>query len=348
MARVRHNAVGEVRERVGLGTAVTEYQVPRSKPADVVNKSVDPATLRDMSNNLEEQGQKIAVGLFVLLVTWLLTGFVAVKLYEAGVEPGVGVVLGTYAGALALLGLVSYSEYNNRDKSAFEQITWVVAVVAIVLMLSSVWNGTEGRTAMVILAFGVAACNPWGLGKLVAGMRGWNDTQSAREALYVNETTVYTSDHIPRGVAETLGVADDQADPVLVGVRDNGTLVFPIVGGVPFMVRQAKDFCDIGMKEIATQRGPGSGLTRDAMVNQMIGPRNGTVPGRPVSYLKITRAVYDAMIAGLYATGLVVADGKSGTKWAKIKDGTRYECGYSDQEIMSVLLQYSSKSVRGE
>jgi len=345
MARVRHSAVGEVRERVGLGTAVTEYQVPKSKPADVVNKSVDPGTLRDMSNNLEEQGQKIAVGLLVLLVTWLLTGFVAVQLYEAGVEPGVGLVFGTYAGALALLGTISWSEYNNRNKSNFEQATWVVAATAILLMLVSVWNGTEGRTAMIILAFCVAACNPWGLSKLVAGMRGWNDTRSAREALYVNETTVYTSDHLPARAAETLGVYDDQADPVLVAVRSNGSLVFPAVGGVPFMVRQVKDFCDLGMKEVATQRGPGSGLAREAMINHMIGPRNGTVPGRPVSYMKVTRAVYDAVIAGLYATGLVIADGKNSTKWAKIKEGTRYECGYSDQEILTALLQHSSQSV---
>lgn len=341
MARVRHNAVGEVRERVGLGTAVTEYQVPRSKPADVVNKSVDPATLRDMSNNLEEQGQKIAVGLFVLLVTWLLTGFVAVKLYEAGVEPGVGVVLGTYAGALALLGLVSYSEYNNRDKSAFEQITWVVAVVAIVLMLASAWNGTEGRTAMVILAFAVSACNPWGLGKLVAGMRGWNDTQAAREALYVNETTVYTSDRLPGTQAS---VHDQNADPVLVAVRDNGSLVFPAVNGVPFLVRQVEDFCFQAMKEVQTQRGPGSGLAREAMVNQLIGPPDNTVPGRSKSKITVTRTVYDAVLAGLYATGLA-ADGDKGAVWAKIKSGTRYECGYGIEEINAILLQYSSKSV---
>lgn len=344
MARVRHSAVGEVRERVGRGTAVTEYQVPKSKPADVVNKSVDPGTLRDMSNNLEEQGQKMAVGLFFLLVTWLLTGFVAVKLYEAGVEPGTGLVLGTYAGALAVLGTISWSEYNNRRKSNFEQITWIVAAVAIVLMLVSVWNGTDGRTAMVILAFCVAALNPWGLSKLVAGMRGWNDTKEARKALYENETTVYTSDRLPGRHADALGVHDENTDPVLVAVRDNGSLVFPAVNGVPFLVRQVEDFCFQAMKEVGTQRGPGSGLAREAMVKQVVGPPNNTVPGRPQSRITVTRTVYDAVLAGLYASGLVT-DGDKGATWAKIKPGTKYECGWGIEEISATLLQHSSKSV---
>ncbi len=347
MARVRHSAVGEVRERVGRGTAVTEYQVPHSKPADVVNKSVDPGVLRDVSNNLEEQGQKMAVGLFFLLVTWLLTGFVAVKLYEAGVEPGVGLVLATYAGAFLVLGMVCYSEYTNRHKSNFEEITWIVSAVAIVLMLASLWNGTDGRTTMVILAFYVAALNPWGLSKMVAGMRGWNDTKEVRKSLYENETTIYTSDHLPGTQADAFGVHNKTDDPVLVAVRDNGSLVFPAVRGVPFLVRQVEDFCFQAMKEVATQRGPGSGLAREAMVNQLIGPPNNTVPGRPKSKITVTRTVYDAAMTGLYATGLA-ADGDKGATWAKIKEGTRYECGYGLEEISATLLQYSSKSAGDE
>lgn len=347
MARAKHTAQETIRERVGKGTATTNYSynIPVSKPAKVIEGSANPGTVRDMSNAKEEQGIKIVVGLLMTVVTWLIAGSVMMLAYSQDFRLSLDIVGGVYVATIAVLMTVSLNQYKNRAKSSFEQVTWIVAAIAILLMLRSLYMGTEEKTAMLILAFWIAALNPLGLAKLVAGMGGWNDANVTRGTLYVNEQTVYTSDLVakePRASTATSGSSDE---PVLTSTRDNGTLTFPAVNNLPFLLRQIEDFCYIAMSETATGKGPGSGLAREAMLNQMIGPRNNTVPNRPQSYIKVTRDVYDAVMSGLYATGLVESGPKGAAVWTKIKDGTQYACGYSIHEIRTQLLAHSNQSV---
>lgn len=346
MARNKHTAAEKIRERVGEGTAVTDYRynVPISKPAKVIEGSANPETVGSMSNTKEAQGVKIVVGLLMTITTWLLVGSVAMFAYSKGARLTLDIVFGVYIATFCILLAVSWNQYNNRAKSSFEQVTWIVSAVAIVLMLRSLYLGTEEKTAMLIIAFWLAALNPFGLAKLIAGMGGWNDANVTRETLYVNERTVLASEGAaPRPkVQETHSNASDE--PILVGVRDNGQLLFPAVNGLPFLVRQVEDFCYTAFPERVTEKGPGSGLARDNMLNQMIGPRNNTVVNRPQSYIKVTRGVYDAIMAGLYATGLV-EDGDKGSTWTKIKQGTQFTCGYSINEIRAMLLAHSNQSI---
>ena len=347
MARTKHTAQEAIRERVGKGTATTDYtyNIPISKPAKVIEGSANPNTVRDMSNAKEEQGIKIVVGLLMTVVTWLIVGSVAMLAYSQDFRLSLDIVAGTYVATIAVLVAVSLNQYKNRAKSSFEQVTWIVAAIAILLMLRSLYMGTEERTAMLILAFWIAALNPLGLAKLIAGMGGWNDANVTRDTLYVNEQTVYAGDGpavAPRASTASSGPVDE---PILSGVRDNGSLVFPAVNGVPFLVRQVEDFCYTAMNETMTDKGPGSGLARSVMLNQMIGPRNNTVANRPQSYIKVTRDVYDAIMAGLYATGLVESGPKGAAMWTKIKDGTTAACGYSIHEIRTQLLAHSSQSI---
>lgn len=348
MARTKHTAQEVIRERVGRGTATTDYtyNIPISKPAKVIEGSANPGTVRDMSNAREEQGIKIVVGLLMTVVTWLIVGSVMMLAYSQDFRLSLDIVVGIYVATIAVLMAVSLSQYKNRAKSSFEQVTWIVAVVAVFLMLRSLYMGTEEKTAMLILAFWIAALNPLGLAKLIAGMGGWNDANVTRSTLYVNEQTVYAGDGpaaSPRASTVASGSSDE---PILTGVRDNGTLVFPSVNGVPFLLRQVEDFCYIAISETATGKGPGSGLAREAMLNQMIGPRNNTVANRPQSYIKVTRDVYDAIMAGLYAIGLIESGPKNAATWTKIKDGTTAACGYSIHEIRTQLIAHSNQSLK--
>lgn len=347
MARTKHTAQEAIREPVGRGTGVTDYtyNTPISKPAKVIEVSANPGTVRDMSNAKEEQGIKIVVGLLVTVATWAVVGGVMIFAHSKGFRLTLDIVGGIYIVTTAILLAVSINQYKNRAKSSFEQVTWIVAAVAILLMLRSLYMGTEEKTAMLILAFWIAALNPFGLAKLVAGMGGWNDANVTRDTLYVNERTVRGGDPVtmePRGSTAASASSDE---PILIGVRDNGSLVFPAVNGLPFLLRQVEDFCYIAMSETVTDKGPGSGLARSVMLNQMIGPRNNTVPNRPQSYIKVTRDVYDAIMAGLYATGLVESGPKGAAVWTKIKPGTTAACGYSIHEIRTQLLAHSSQSI---
>jgi len=346
MARSKHNAAEAIRERVGKGTAVTDYSynIPISKPAKVIEGSANPEVVGSMSDIKEDQLRKIVIGLLMTVVTWLLVGFVAMLAYSQDFRLTLDIVGGVYVSTFIVLGAVSWNQYNNRHNSSFEQVTWVVAAVAILLMLRSLYLGTEEKTAMLIIAFWLAALNPLGLAKLIAGMSGYNDANVTRSTLYVNEQTVYTSEGAAAPSAPSASSSGASDEPVLVGVRDNGQLLFPTVNGLPFLVRQVEDFCYTALLERATEKGLGSGLAREAMLNQMIGPRNNTVANRPQSYIKVTRGVYDAIMAGLYATGLV-EDGDRGSTWTKIKQGTEYTCGYSINEIRAMLLAHSNQSI---
>jgi hypothetical protein len=345
MARNKHNAAEAIRERVGKGTAVTDYSynIPISKPAKVIEGSANPEVVGSMSDIKEAQGIKIVVGLLMTITTWLLVGSVAMFAYNEGARLTLDIVGGVYVSTIAVLVAVSISQYKARKKSSFEQVIWIVAATAIFLMLRSLYLGTEEKTAMLIIAFWLAALNPFGLAKLITGMGGWNDANVTRGTLYVNEQTVYTNEgaSAPAASQASSGASDE---PVLVGVRDNGQLLFPAVNGLPFLVRQVEDFCYTALLERATEKGLGSGLAREAMLNQMIGPRNNTVANRPQSYIKVTRGVYDAVMAGLYATGLV-EDGDKGSTWTKIKKDTQFTCGYSINEIRTTLLAHSNQSV---
>jgi len=345
MARNKHTAAEVINERVGKGYAKTDYSynIPISKPAKVIEGSANPDTVRSMSDTKEAQGIKIVVGLLMTVVTWVLVGGVAMLAYSQDFRLTLDIIGGVYLSTTAVLVAVSINQYRNRKKSSFEQVTWIVATVAILLMLRSLYLGTEEKTAMLIIAFWLAALNPFGLAKLIAGMGGWNDANVTRSTLYVNEQTVYTNEgaSTPAAPQASSSAADE---PVLVGVRDNGQLLFPAVNSLPFLVRQVEDFCFTAMLERATEKGLGSGLAREAMLNQMIGPRNNTVANRPQSYIKVTRNVYDAVMAGLYATGLV-EDGDKGSTWTKIKQGTQFTCGYSINEVRGMLLTHSNQSV---
>jgi hypothetical protein len=343
MARSKHTAAEAIRERVGKGTATTDYSynVPISKPAKVIEGSANPEVVGSMSDIKEAQGIKIVVGLLTTVVTWVLVGGIAMLAYSQGFRLSLDITLGVYVSTTAALVAVSINQYRNRMKSSFEQVTWIVSAVAIFLMLRSLYLGTEEKTAMLIVAFWIAALNPFGLAKLIAGMGGWNDANVTRSTLYVNEQTVYTNDGASAPVKPQISASDE---PTLVGVRDNGQLMFPTINGLPFLVRQVEDFCYIAMQERGTEKGPGSGLARDAMLNQMIGPRNNTVANRPQSYIKVTRGVYDAVMAGLYGIGLV-DDGDKGAVWTKIKPGTQFTCGYSINEIKTMLLAHSNQSI---
>lgn len=346
MARNKHTAAETIRERVGKGTSVTDYSynIPVSKPAKVIEVSANPEVVGSMSDTKEAQGVKIVVGLLMTITTWLLVGSVAMFAYSKGARLTIDIVGAVYVATLCILGAVSWNQYNNRAKSSFEQVTWIVSAVAILLMLRSLYLGTEEKTAMLIIAFWIAALNPFGLAKLIAGMGGWNDANVTRGTLYVNEQTVYTNDGAAAPSASSASSSSASDEPVLVGVRDNGQLLFPAVNGLPFLVRQVEDFCYTALPERATEKGLGSGLAREAMLNQMIGPRNNTVANRPQSYIKVTRGVYDAIMAGLYAVGLV-EDGDKGSTWTKIKQGTQFTCGYSINEIRAMLLAHSNQSI---
>jgi len=346
VARNKHTAAEVVQEKVGRGYAKTDYSynIPISKPAKVIEGSANPEVVGSMSDIKEAQGIKIVVGLLMTVVTWLLVGSVAMFAYSQGARLSLDITLGVYVSTIGVLVAVSISQYKARRKSSFEQVIWIVAAVAILLMLRSLYMGTEEKTAMLIIAFWLAALNPFGLAKLITGMGGWNDANVTRGTLYVNEQTVYTSEGAAVPSAPSASSSGASDEPVLVGVRDNGQLLFPTVNGLPFLVRQVEDFCYTALLERATEKGLGSGLAREAMLNQMIGPRNNTVANRPQSYIKVTRGVYDAIMAGLYATGLV-EDGDKGSTWTKIKQGTEYTCGYSINEIRAMLLAYSNQSI---
>lgn len=347
--RFRNSVTGVVQENVGRGKAKTEYEVAESKPADVINRAADPATLKAYSDVIEDQMRKISVGLIWFLLTASITSAIGLLLYAQDVfVPGPDIILFSYLAAFGALGYIGVSQWQDREQSAFEKVIIPVVLSLVFFLLRALWRGSESEASVLILAFGLASLNPQGFPKLWAGIKTYRHKASYDAVLYENKKTVTVYDDAMDDEDDESDVKSVMSEPILVDIRQDGTPLFPPVNKEPFLVRQVEDFCYIAFKPITTERGPGSGLSRNNMLGKHIGPPNKTVPGRPQSSIKVSRNVYDSIMAGLYATGLVT-DGPKGTAvWSKIKQGTLYESGYSIEEIRVALLRHSTKSLGKE
>lgn len=339
------SVAGIVTEKVGRGTARTEYEVAEAKPADVINRAADPATLQLYSRVVEEQLGKIALGTLFYALTVAVVGGIGLALYNADIfVPGSDIVLFSYIAAFGVLIYLGANQWSDRDESSFEKIVIPIILLLIFLMARALVNGTEDRATVLILAFGLAALNPYGFPKLWAGITSYRHKGAYDSVLYQNRKTVSIFE-------DALDEEDEESvmpvmnEPILVDIRQDGTPLFQPINKEPFLVRQVEDFCYLAFKPAITERGPGSGLARSNMLDKHIGPPNKTVPGRPQSNIKITRNVYDSIMAGLYAIGLVTDGPKGAAVWSKIKTGTLYESGYSIEEIRVALLRHSSKSI---
>lgn len=340
---------GVVQENVGRGKAKTEYEVAEAKPADVINRAADPATLKAYSDVLEDQMKKISVGLLWFLATAIATSSIGLFLYAQDVfVPGADIILFSYLAAFGALGYIGISQWRDREQSAFEKVIIPVVISLIFFLLRALWRGSDSEAAVLILAFGIAALNPHGFPKLWAGIKTYRHKASYDAVLYENKkvVTVYEDDALDD--EDEGGAKSVMNEPTLVDIRQDGTPLFPPVNKEPFLVRQVEDFCYIAFKQITTERGPGSGLSRNNMLGRHIGPPNKTVPGRPQSSIKVSRNIYDSIMAGLYAIGLVTDGPKGAATWSKIKPGTLYESGYSIEEIRVALLRHSTKSLGKE
>ncbi len=337
---------GTVRERVGLGTAEVTYDIPVAKPADVVNRAADPLTLQAYSAANQEQVFKIVVGLGAILLTWVVVGGLAlVAYYNDLIEPSTEVVVAVYGVTVLLLAAVSWRQWVTRYENDFDKIILFFAAAAFVILVRSVIKGQEEQMAVLLLALALSVFNPWGTPRVVSGLRSYRHIERYDEVLYNNHRRVYVGNNSASSLIEKTQADEEMGEPLMVGKRDNGSLVFPSRSGQAYLYRHIEDFCFVALKEGPGTNGPTSGLSRSNMLGKTIGPQNNTVPGRPVSLLKVTQNVYNDIISGLYATGLVEQGANRATVWSKIKEGTEFECGWDFGHIQTTLLQFSSKAV---
>lgn len=347
--KLRNSVTGVITDNVGRGKAKTRYEVAESKPADVINRAADPKTLKDYSEVMEDQMRKIALGLLWFLITVLVVSSVGLALYSSGLfVPGSDMILVSYVAAIGVLGYMAVSQWNDREQSSFEKVIIPVTVGMLIFLMRSVVQGSQEQATVIILAFAISALNPYGFPKLWAGIKTYRHKGSYDAVLYENKKTVEVYDDSLDNDEDDDSPKSVMSEPILVDIRQDGTPLFQPINKEPFLVRQVEDFCYIAFKPVATERGPGSGLSRNNMLGKHIGPPNKTVPGRPQSNIKVSRNVYDSIMAGLFAIGLVT-DGPKGTAvWSKIKPGTLYESGYSIEEIRVALLRHSTKSLGKE
>ena len=332
----------EVQERVGKGNAKTVYKVPISRPANVVEKQADPETLRlYTSANLEHTTLLVTgFGAYLLVTAAVaLVGNALVKITDYQFSLLV-VVLANAAGIAALLMLARavWEDAMADGISISDVIMWVSVGGALALIANAIWGDAETST-LIVLASIPALLTPWSTPRIKAGLQGINLSRPLRDVLYTHYEQMeveYSEPVVPRG---------DMLDGELLMMdvkADNS----PLFGGKPYLLfRQVEDFCAVAFEQRMSAAGNWvSGLSRNSMLGEKIGPPDNTVPGYPKSHIEVTRGTYDRIINGLVGVGLVQI-APVGTVWSKIDSDSEYTSGFTMEEISRRLQQYAFQAV---
>lgn len=339
--RINKAAVETVREAVGRGTSETTYEVATAQPASVVERKADPETLRAYSDVQQSQIHKVTSGAFVYLITAIAVYGILLVMHIVGwIALGdSGAVIITIIGVVILCGLA----WIAWDAAAapgvnISDVVVAASLLGVGLLFYSLLVGDVIRGALAVLAGLLAVLNPWSSSRLYSGLKTLNaGTAALDEVLYNNYTKVKVQreDRVVPNVGKPL-----VGERLMMSHKDDNTLLF---GNSPYMLyRQIEDFVAQTMDERRTDSGKlTSGLTRTAVVgNIYIGPPNGTVPSYDVSYLRVTRPMYETIIKALQEIGLVQIV-PAGTVWSKIAPGTAYKCGYTLGELHDALMPYT-------
>lgn len=330
-----------VQQRVGAGTAKTVYQVPISRPAQVVERQSDPDTFRSYSDGHQEQMAKFVGGAMVYLLTAaLIYGIELLVLLVSHGKVDDAVILVVHVGAIICFGAIMYVLLKDALRPGITVSDIVVALsgVAIVMVFVSYISGEQQTGALVIIALLAAFLNPWSTPRMVAGLNGLREINALKDVLYRHYEEVeveYDEPVVPRG----------EMMPGELLMQPTGADGSPLFGNAPYLLlRQVEDFCAIAFDERVSENGnPVSGLSRNSMKGEMIGPPNNTVPGVPASRIQVTRGTYDRIITGLVGIGLVQIT-NVGTVWSKIDAKSTFTSGWTMQEISERLQQYAFKA----
>lgn len=338
MARIKRVAVPaakqeEIRERVARGTSSTIYQVPISRPAQVVERQSDPETVRSYSDVSEAQIAKVTSGLSMYILTVaVLAGLAYLASEVGGFELPAAVILLVHV--LLVIAAIPVALPGGLA-------WWTVGALAVIAVTIASYVLTDGTLlTWTVICMAVAALNWKATPKIVSGLEALGKKPSLDEILWTHHEDMEVFDDDPEQRPAPAGIAIMN----LPGDK-------PIFGSNPyFLYPQIEDFCFAAMSERYNDRGkPMSGLSRHNMVEvvKAVGPPNGSISDRPVSRLKISRDTYDIIINGLVAAGLVQKIDGVGTVWSKIAPGTSYTCGWSIDEIRRILRQYASEPMKG-